>query len=148
MIAAKAVAFGEGRWTPRLRCTANGSRPMRQPWPNALMSKSYDVVSGGTDNRSVLVDMRSKDLTGKEAEAILGAVDITANKNTGTLRHAKPFRHQRHPHQRPGANHCAAYEEADCMQIAELMDSAFRERGDQAQRWTGYASTGERDGYG
>jgi glycine hydroxymethyltransferase len=47
----------------------------------ALLGKGYDLVSGGTDNHMILLDVRSKDLTGKEAERLLDEVGITVNKN-------------------------------------------------------------------
>ena len=82
VIAAKAVAFGEAL-QPSFKTYAEqvlrNSRVMAQ----ALIDKGYKICSGGTDNHSMLVDLRTKypDLTGKVAEAALVAADITANKN-------------------------------------------------------------------
>jgi glycine hydroxymethyltransferase len=96
------------------------------------MAKGYHVVSGGTDNHCMLIDMRSKGLTGKEAEAVLGSVDITVNKNM------VPFDDQS-PMVTSGIRIGAAavttrgLTEAECGQIVELMDSAITERSDQAQ---------------
>ncbi len=47
----------------------------------ALISEGFDLVTGGTDNHLVLIDLRNKDLTGKEAEQVLEKVGITVNKN-------------------------------------------------------------------
>ncbi len=47
----------------------------------SFMALGYDVISGGTDNHCMLVDLRNKNITGKEAERVLGLVDITVNKN-------------------------------------------------------------------
>ncbi len=57
----------------------------------ALAERGYDVVSGGTDNHLLLVDLRSKGLTGKEAEALLGQADITVNKNMVPYDTESPF---------------------------------------------------------
>jgi glycine hydroxymethyltransferase len=81
VIAAKAVAFGEA-------LTADFRRYARQVVANAqalaaaLLDRGYDIVSGGTDTHLMLVDLRPKGLTGKEAEAALGRAAITVNKNT------------------------------------------------------------------
>ena len=49
---------------------------------NALIEEGFDIVSGGTDNHLMLVDLKKYDLTGKEAEKVLDSVHITCNKNT------------------------------------------------------------------
>ena len=46
-----------------------------------LVEKNYNIVSGGTDNHLMLIDLRNKNISGKEAEAALVKADITANKN-------------------------------------------------------------------
>ena len=82
VIAAKAVAFGEAlepdfkRYQQQVKLNAS---VMAQ----AFMDKGYKVISGGTDNHSMLIDLRTKhpDLTGKVAEKALVAADITTNKN-------------------------------------------------------------------
>lgn len=80
VIAAKAVAFGEAlrpEFVTYQKRTIANARAMAE----AFVEKGYAVVSGGTDNHLALVDLRSKDCTGKEAEAWLGAAEITVNKN-------------------------------------------------------------------
>lgn len=80
VIAAKAVAFGEA-------LTDNYDRYIVQVMKNAkalanaLMDKDYNLVSGGTDNHLMLIDLRNKGVTGKEAEIALDASGITCNKN-------------------------------------------------------------------
>jgi glycine hydroxymethyltransferase len=82
VIAAKAVAFGEAltdnfkRYQQQVQINA---RTMAQ----AFIDMGYKVISGGTDNHSMLIDLRTKypDLTGKVAEKALVAADITTNKN-------------------------------------------------------------------
>lgn len=82
VIAAKAVAFGEAL-QPEFKEYQIQVKKNAAALANALMERGFDIVSGGTDNHSMLVDLRSKypDLTGKVAEKALVAADITANKN-------------------------------------------------------------------
>jgi glycine hydroxymethyltransferase len=81
VIAAKAVAFGEA-------LTADFKEYAAQVIANAralaegLTARGFAIVSGGTDSHLMLVDLRSRSLTGKEAEALLGRAGITVNKNT------------------------------------------------------------------
>jgi glycine hydroxymethyltransferase len=80
VIAAKAVAFGEA-------LTDNFDKYIEQVMKNAkalaeeLVSRGYDLVSGGTENHLMLVDLRNKGVTGKQAEIALDASGITCNKN-------------------------------------------------------------------
>ena len=82
VIAAKAVAFGEAL-TPEYKEYQQQVVRNAQALATALISRGYNIVSGGTDNHLMLVDLRSKfpELTGKVAEKALVAADITANKN-------------------------------------------------------------------
>ena len=82
VIAAKAVAFGEAL-DPSFKVYQEQVKKNASVLANALMERGFNIVSGGTDNHSMLVDLRSKypDLTGKVAEKALVAADITANKN-------------------------------------------------------------------
>jgi len=80
VIAAKAIAFGE-ILSDEYTDYANQIIKNSQTFANALVAKDYQIVSGGTDNHLVLVDLRNKNITGKKAEQVLVAADITANKN-------------------------------------------------------------------
>lgn len=82
VIAAKAVAFGEAL-QPSFKQYALQVKKNAAHLANQLMDRGFTIVSGGTDNHSMLVDLRTKypDLTGKMAENALVAVDITVNKN-------------------------------------------------------------------
>ena len=82
VIAAKAVAFGEAL-TPEYKEYQQQVIRNAQALAEALMARGYNIVSGGTDNHLMLVDLRTKfpELTGKVAEKALVAADITANKN-------------------------------------------------------------------
>jgi len=80
VIAAKAVAFGEilteefGNYAQQM---VNNAQAMAA----ALNRREYQIISGGTDNHLVLIDLRNKDISGKKAEQALVQADITANKN-------------------------------------------------------------------
>lgn len=80
VIAAKAIAFGEALSDDFLKYTVQVVKNA-QVMAAELMKRGYGVVSGGTDNHCMLIDLRSKGLTGKIAEAALGKADITVNKN-------------------------------------------------------------------
>ena len=80
VIAAKAVAFGEAL-TPEFRSYARDVVDNARTLAETLKSRGYAIVSGGTDNHLMLVDLRQKGLTGKVAEAALGRAGITCNKN-------------------------------------------------------------------
>jgi glycine hydroxymethyltransferase len=90
VIAAKAVSFGQA-------LTDDYFNYILQVKKNAaVMAKSftdrkYDIISGGTDNHMMLIDLRSKNLTGKIAEAVLGKSDITINKNMVPFDDKSPF---------------------------------------------------------
>jgi Glycine/serine hydroxymethyltransferase len=82
VIAAKAVAFGEAL-QPEFKEYQQQVKKNAAVLAQELINRGFDIVSGGTDNHSMLVDLRSKfpDLTGKVAEKVLVSADITVNKN-------------------------------------------------------------------
>ncbi|MGB2087670.1 MAG: serine hydroxymethyltransferase, partial [Psychroflexus salarius] len=90
IIAAKAVAFGEA-------LTDDFSHYQKQVVRNAqamateFVAKDYQLISGGTDNHMMLIDLRNKNVTGKEAEAALGHAGITVNKNMVPFDTQSPF---------------------------------------------------------
>ncbi len=81
VIAAKAVCFGEAL-KPEFKTYQKQVLANSQALANALMGKGLDLVSGGTDNHLMLVDLRKAKITGKELQIRLDEVYITANKNT------------------------------------------------------------------
>jgi glycine hydroxymethyltransferase len=81
VIAAKAVAYGEAL-TDDFRDYARRTVANAKALAQGMLERGYDIVSGGTDSHLMLVDLRPKGLTGKEAEARLGRSGITVNKNT------------------------------------------------------------------
>jgi glycine hydroxymethyltransferase len=81
VIAAKAVAFGEAL-TQDFRDYSRQVVENARVLAEAMVDRGFAIVSGGTDTHLMLVDLRPKGLTGKEAEKLLGKADITVNKNT------------------------------------------------------------------
>jgi glycine hydroxymethyltransferase len=90
VIAAKAVAFGEAL-RPEFKVYAHAVVDNAKALAASLAERGYDLVTGGTDNHLMLVDLRSKKLTGKAAEAALGRAHITCNKNGVPFDPEKPF---------------------------------------------------------
>ncbi len=90
VIAAKAVAFEEAL-QPEFEVYSRQVQRNAVAMANSFLSRGYDVVSGGTDNHLVLVDLRSKNTTGKEAERVLQAAHITVNKNMVPFDDKSPF---------------------------------------------------------
>lgn len=80
VIAAKAVAFGEAL-SPEFKAYGQQVQKNAQAMAQAFVQKGYHIISGGTDNHLMLIDLRSKGVTGKAADAALGKADITVNKN-------------------------------------------------------------------
>ena len=89
VIAAKAVCLKEAL-DDSFKDYAKGIVDNAQALANGLMSRGFDLVSGGTDNHLMLVDLRSKNVTGKEVEKLLDAANITCNKNAIPNDPAKP----------------------------------------------------------
>jgi glycine hydroxymethyltransferase len=90
VIAAKAVAFGEDLTDDYLFYCVQVIKNA-QAMAHAFIEKGYKVISGGTDNHSILIDLRSKNLTGKLAENTLVKADITVNKNMVPFDDKSPF---------------------------------------------------------
>ena len=90
VIAAKAVAFGEAL-TPEFKAYSQRVKDNARALAASLMDNGLDIVSGGTDNHSMLVDLRPKKATGKAAEASLVRAGITCNKNGIPFDPEKPF---------------------------------------------------------
>ncbi len=90
IIAAKAIAFGEAltdnflHYQLQVKQNANAMA-------NALVAKNYNIISGGTDNHCMLIDLRNKNISGKDAEQALVKADITVNKNMVPFDDKSPF---------------------------------------------------------
>ena len=90
VIAAKAVAFGEALSDDFFEYTLQ-TKKNATAMAAAFIAKDYDVVSGGTDNHCMLIDLRSKNITGKDAENSLVKAHITVNKNMVPFDEQSPF---------------------------------------------------------
>lgn len=90
VIAAKAIAFGEAltddfkNYQKQVKSNANALA-------NAMVEKGYGIISGGTDNHLMLIDLRNKNVSGKQAENALVKADITCNKNMVPFDDKSPF---------------------------------------------------------
>ena len=90
VIAAKAIAFGEAL-SDNFKAYGKQVILNAQTMADAFIKKGYKVISGGTDNHSMLIDLRSKNITGKDAENALVKADITVNKNMVPFDTESPF---------------------------------------------------------
>lgn len=90
IIAAKAVAFGEALTDDFLHYMLQVQKNAKA-MAEAFVAKGYHIISGGTDNHMMLIDLRNKNITGKEAEEALTRADITVNKNMVPFDDKSPF---------------------------------------------------------
>ena len=90
VIAAKAVAFKEAMTDEYMDYCIQVMKNAKV-MADELVKRGYGVISGGTDNHCMLIDLRSKDITGKEAENLLVTADITVNKNMVPFDDKSPF---------------------------------------------------------
>ncbi|MCT1524566.1 MULTISPECIES: serine hydroxymethyltransferase [Sphingobacterium] len=129
-IAAKAIAYGEALsddYLTYIKQVKQNAAALAQ----FFVEKDYKIISGGTDNHLMLVDLRNKDISGKEAEAVLGLAGITTNKNM------VPF-DTRSPFVTSGVRFGTAaittrgIGETEIVQIGELIDEALTSRNDEA----------------
>jgi glycine hydroxymethyltransferase len=129
VIAAKAVAFIEAS-TPDFLQYSKQVISNAQAMAKALVDRGYQIISGGTDNHLMLIDLSNKGLTGKEAEEALIKSDITVNKNMVPFDTNSPFVTSGI---RIGtaAITTRGMLEGDCLQIVEWMDHAITNRHDE-----------------
>ena len=99
----------------------------------AFMDRGYDLVSGGTDNHLVLIDLRSKGLTGKEAEAALQTAEITVNKNMVPFDETSPFVTSGMRIGTPAMT-TRGFGEAEFEWVVELMDRILSDMGNEDVR--------------
>ena len=90
VIAAKAIAFGEAL-TDEFLAYQIQVKENAAAMAKAFVAKGYDLISGGTDNHMMLIDLRNKNISGKDAEIALGKADITVNKNMVPFDDKSPF---------------------------------------------------------
>lgn len=121
VIAAKAVAFGEAL-QPSFKAYGQQVIQNAQVMAQAFVEKGYHVISGGTDNHLMLIDLRSKNVTGKAAENTLVRADITVNKNMVPFDTQSPFVTSG---MRVGtaAITTRGFKEEDCLQVVDWIDA-------------------------
>ncbi len=128
VIAAKAVAFGEAL-RPEFKAYGQQVIKNAQAMATAFVERGYNIISGGTDNHLMLIDLRSKNVTGRIAEDALGAADITVNKNMIPFDPESPMVTSG---MRVGAAAITTrgLQEADCVRVVEWIDSVLSRPGD------------------
>jgi glycine hydroxymethyltransferase len=130
VIAAKAIAFGEAL-QPEFKTYGLQVIRNAQAMAEEFVSRGYRIISGGTDNHLMLLDLQSKNVSGKVAENALGAADITVNKNM------IPFDPQP-PMTTSGIRVGSAaittrgMKEDDCRQVVEWIDAVIMHADDAA----------------
>ncbi|MCY4778151.1 serine hydroxymethyltransferase [Sphingobacterium sp. UT-1RO-CII-1] len=129
-IAAKAIAYGEALsddYLSYIKQVKSNAAALAQ----FFVEQDYQIISGGTDNHLMLVDLRNKDISGKDAEAVLGKAGITTNKNM------VPF-DTRSPFVTSGVRFGTAaittrgVKEKEILQVVELIDEAIKNRNNDA----------------
>ena len=130
VIAAKAIAFGEAL-TPTFETYAKLVQSNAQAMAKAFLAKGYDIISGGTDNHLMLIDLRPKGLSGKLAENTLIQADITINKNMVPFDDKSPFVTSG---MRVGtaAMTTRGLKESDMSQIVDMVDKALMNHDNEA----------------
>ncbi len=125
VIAAKAVAFGEALEDEFMHYTLQVQKNA-SALANALVKRDYQIISGGTENHSMLIDLRNKNITGKQAENALVLADITVNKNMVPFDDKSPFVTSGIRLGTPAIT-TRGCNEADMEQIADLIDRVIRD---------------------
>ncbi len=131
VIAAKAVAFLEAldpSFTTYQKQVIANAKVMA----DGFIALGYDVISGGTDNHCMLVDLRNKNITGKEAERVLGLVDITVNKNMVPFDTQSPFVTSGIRIGTPAIT-TRGLKSSECKRIVELIDATIEKRDDPSE---------------
>lgn len=130
IIAAKAIAFGEALSENFLHYIVQVKKNAAA-MAKAFVDKGYNIISDGTDNHMMLIDLRNKDISGKEAEEALGKANITVNKNMVPFDDKSPFVTSGI---RIGVSAVTTrgLNETDVVNIVELIDRVLTSRDDQA----------------
>jgi glycine hydroxymethyltransferase len=131
VIAAKAVSFGEAL-RPEFKDYSRRIVKNCKVLAETLTGKGYHLVSGGTDNHLVLVDLTNKDITGKDAEHVLEKAGITVNKNTVPFETKSPFIASGIRIGVPAVT-TRGMNEREIERIANWIDEALMNRGDEAK---------------
>ncbi len=129
VIAAKAVAFGEAL-DESFKDYSIQTLQNASAMADAFMAKGYDLVSNGTDNHLMLIDLRNKGITGKDAEAALGMAEITVNKNMVPFDDKSPFVTSGIRVGTPAMT-TRGLEEEDFVEVVELVDAVITSPNDE-----------------
>lgn len=130
VIAGKAVAFGEAL-KPAYKDYCKQVISNAQAMAAAFVDRGYNLISGGTDNHLMLIDLRNKDITGKDAEIALGKAEITVNKNMVPFDTRSPFVTSGMRVGTPAVTTRGLFE-SDMEQLVEWMDEAICHHQDDA----------------
>lgn len=130
-IAAKAVAFKEAL-QPEFKTYAHAIVANARALAAGLLARGYQLVSGGTDSHLMVLDLRNADFNGVEAETALGQVGITVNKNT-VPNDPRPPKVTSGIRIGTAALTTRGFNAADMERVAEVIDSAFRFRGNDSE---------------
>lgn len=131
IIAAKAVAFGEALSDNYLNYLVQVKKNAAV-MADAFVNKGYNVISGGTDNHLMLIDLRTKDITGKDAENSLIKADITVNKNMVPFDDKSPFVTSGMRIGTPAIT-TRGMVESDMIKIVDLIDSVIMNKDDESK---------------
>lgn len=131
VIAAKAVAYGECLSDEYMAYCIQLIKNA-QTMAKALISKGYKIISGGTDNHLMLIDLRNKGITGKEAEKALGMADITVNKNMVPFDDKSPFVTSGIRIGSPAIT-SRGLKEKDCLKVVDFIDAALMNRNNEKE---------------
>ncbi len=131
VIAAKAVAYGECLSDEYMAYCVQLVKNA-QAMAKALVDKGYKIISGGTDNHLMLIDLRNKNITGKEAEKALGVADITVNKNMVPFDDKSPFVTSGIRIGSPAIT-SRGLKEKECIKVIELLDAALMNKDNEKE---------------
>lgn len=129
VIAAKAVAFGEAL-RPEFSQYSQAIIDNAQAFASALTDRGLNLVSGGTDNHLILVDLRNVGLTGKEAEKLLDEIGITVNKNAIPFDPQSPFITSGIRMGTPAVT-TRGFDQAAMVEVADIINLTLRNGADQ-----------------
>ena len=131
VIAAKAVAFGEAL-KPEFKTYIDQLLKNAKAMAGRLMDHGFTLISGGTDNHLMLVDLTNKGVSGKEAEAALDKAGITCNKNMIPFDPRKPFDPSGIRLGTPAIT-TRGFKEDDCREVADHINSAVQNISNEAK---------------
>jgi glycine hydroxymethyltransferase len=130
-IAAKAVAFGEALSDEYMDYVVQVKKNAAA-MAKSFVNRGYDIISGGTDNHLMLIDLRNKGINGRDAENVLGEAGITVNKNMVPYDDKSPFVTSGI---RIGTSAITTrgLKEAQMDEVVEFIDQALKNTGNEAQ---------------